>query len=101
MSHLLYKSTSRAILYKHPRACLIAFSCPVQTLDKDVSGAISFEELRHGLALLTSPPVRISFDDWEHMTKGFTITGKDGEELLDLAGFQHLLRRVLRGGISG
>jgi hypothetical protein len=67
-----------------------------QALDDDVSGAISFEELRDGLARLTSPPVRISFDDWEHMTRGFTVKkdGEDGEELLDQEGFHRLMRQV-------
>ncbi len=46
--------------------------CYAQALDDDVSGAISFEELRDGLERITSPPVRISFDDWEHITRGFT-----------------------------
>ena len=61
-----------------------------------MSGAISFEELRDGLARLTSPPVRISFDDWEHLIKGFTVRedGEDGEELLDLKGFHRLMRQV-------
>ncbi len=69
---------------------------PLQALDDDVSGAISFEELRDGLARLTFPPVRISFDDWEHMTRGFTVKedGEDGEELLDQHGFHRLLRQV-------
>ncbi len=61
-----------------------------------MSGSISFEELRDGLARLTFPPVRISFDDWEHMTRGFTVkeVGDDGEELLDQDGFHRLLRQV-------
>ncbi len=58
-----------------------------------MSGAISFEELRDGLARLTSPPVRISFDDWEHMIRGFTVK-EDGEELLDQEGFHRLMRQV-------
>ena len=73
-----------------------------QALDDDVSGAISFEELRDGLARLTSPPVRISFDDWEHMTRGFTVKkdGEDGEELLDQEGFHRLMRQV-GGALTG
>ena len=66
-----------------------------QALDEDVSGAISFEELRDGLARLTFPPVRISFDDWEHMIRGFTVVGGDGEEVLELEGFKRLMHQVL------
>ncbi len=69
---------------------------PAQALDEDVSGAISFEELRDGMARLTSPPVRISFDDWEYLIRGFTVKDdrEDGEELLDQEGFHRLMRQV-------
>ncbi len=73
---------------------MLAEPPPAQSLDEDMGGAISFEELRDGLARITSPPVRISFDDWEHMTQGFTVAGSDGEEVLELEGFQRLLRQV-------
>jgi hypothetical protein len=75
----------------HTLALTLAAS---QALDEDMGGAISFEELRDGLARLTSPPIRISFDDWELMIRGFTVTGSDGEEVLELEGFRRLMRKV-------
>ena len=52
------------ILYYIIFIYLYIYNIRAQALDEDVSGAISFEELRDGLARITQPPIRLSYDDW-------------------------------------
>jgi hypothetical protein len=49
-----------------------------QALDEDVVGYLTYERLRDGLALLASPPIRICYDDWEHMTRGHALPPPSG-----------------------
>ena len=55
-----------------------------------MSGLIAFEEMRNGLARITSPPIVISFDEWERITSGLTVSC-NGEAQLALEGFRHML----------
>ena len=59
-----------------------------------MSGFIAFEELRNGLARITSPPVIISYDEWERMTAGLT-EHCNGDTQLGMTGFHKMLRLEL------
>ena len=59
-----------------------------------MSGLIAFEEMRNGLARITSPPIVISYDEWERITSGRTVSCT-GEAQLALEGFRGMLRSEL------